>query len=379
MSERRPAEVFPPGDFIKEELEAREWTQTDLAEILGRPQRVVSEIINGKRAISPETAKGLGEAFGTGAQFWMNLESAYQLAQVKDQDDVVARRASLYSKAPVKEMLRRGWIEPSNSVDVLEKQIVDFFELTRLDEDIRFCAAARQSTFYMDVTPMQCAWLFRVKKLARAIQTRHFTPQRLDEGLERLRNLLRSPEEVRHVPRILAESGIRLVVLEPLPQTRIDGVCFWLDDTSPVIALSFRYDRLDWFWFTLVHELQHVKNGDGREQQAQLDTDLVGEQAARTEGKSPSEQAADRFAAQFLIPEKELESFIARVRPLYSKQRILGFAARLNIHPGIVIGQLQRRGEIKYAHSRDMLLKVREYVIGSALTEGWGHFPVVNL
>src|SRR5262245_11620018 len=149
MSERRPAEVFPPGDFIKEELEAREWTQTDLAEILGRPQRVVSEVINGKRAISPETAKGLGEAFGTGAQFWMNLESAYQLAQVKDQDDVIARRASLYSKAPEKELLRRGWIEQLNSVDVLEKQIVDFFDLTQLDDDIRFCAAAKHTTAYV--------------------------------------------------------------------------------------------------------------------------------------------------------------------------------------------------------------------------------------
>ena len=109
------------------------------------------------------------------------------------------------------------------------------------------------------------------------------------------------------------------------------------------------------------------------------ESDKPSEQAARTEEKPPSEQEADRFAAQFLIPERELERFIARVRPLYSKQRILGFAARLNIHPGIVIGQLQRRGEIKYAHSRDMLLKVREYVIGSALTEGWDHFPVVNL
>src|SRR5262245_61878809 len=362
MSERRPAEVFPPGDFIKEELEAREWTQTDLAEILGRPQRVVSEVINGKRAISPETAKGLGEAFGTGAQLWMNLESAYQLAQVKDQDDVVARRASLYSKAPVKEMLRRGWIEPSNSVDVLEKQIVDFFELTQLDEDIRFCAAARQSMSYMNVTPMQCAWLFRAKKLARTLQARPFTPQLLDEGLAKLRNLLRSPEEVRHVPRILAESGMRFVVLEPLPQTRIDGVCFWLDDTSPVIALSFRYDRLDWFWFTLGHELRHIKNGDGRERPAQLDTDLVGENAERTEEKSVSEQEADRFAAQFLIPEGQLDNFIARVRPLYSKQRIRGFAGRLGIHPAIVVGQLQRRKEIKYSHNRDILLKVREHV-----------------
>jgi HTH-type transcriptional regulator/antitoxin HigA len=380
MSERIPAEVFPPGEFIKEELEARGWTQADLAEILGRPPRLVSEIIGGKRAISPETAKGLGDAFGTGAQFWMNLESAYQLSQVRDQDDVVTRRARLYSKAPVKEMLKRRWIEPSNSVDVLEKQIVDFFELQSLDEHIQFCGhAARKSTSYMEVTPMQCAWLFRVKKLARAVQARHFTPQLFEKGLAQLRFLLHSPEEARHVPRILAESGIRFVVLEPLPQTRIDGVCFWLDDTSPVVALSFRYDRIDWFWFTLFHELKHVNNGDGREGQAPLDVDLVGEHALPTNEKPESEQQADRFATYFLIPEGQLEDFVARVRPLYSKQKIMGFAARLNIHPGIVVGQLQRRGEITYAHSRDMLLKVREYVTSSAFTEGWGHFPPVNL
>src|SRR5712692_4355562 len=182
MSERIPAEVFPPGEFIKEELEARGWTQADLAEILGRSARLVSEIVGGKRAISPETAKGLGDAFGTSAQFWMNLESAYQLARVKDQNDVVARRASLYSKAPIKEMIKRRWIEPSNSVDVLEKQIVDFFELTSLEDEMQFCAhAARKSKPYMAVTPTQCAWLFRVKKLAQAVQARHFTPRLLAE------------------------------------------------------------------------------------------------------------------------------------------------------------------------------------------------------
>jgi HTH-type transcriptional regulator / antitoxin HigA len=380
MSERIPAEVFPPGEFIKEELEARGWTQADLAEILGRPPRLVSEIVGGKRTISPETAKGLGDAFGTGAQFWMNLESTYQLARVKDQDDVVARRARLYSKAPVKEMIKRRWIEPSNSVDVLEKQIVDFFELTSLDEEIQSCMhAARKSTSYMEVTPTLCAWFFRAKKLARAVQARHFTPRLLEEGLEQLRLFLQSPEEVRHVPRVLAESGVRFVVLEPLPQTRIDGVCFWLDETSPVVALSFRYDRIDWFWFTLLHELEHVKNGDGLEGQAHLDVDLVGEHALPTDEKPESEQQADRFAAHFLIPEGQVEDFVARVRPLYSKQKILGFAARLNIHPGIVVGQLQRRKEISYAHNRDLLVKVREHVTSSALAEGWGHFPPVTL
>jgi len=78
VMERTPAEVFPPGEFIREEIEARGWSQVELAEILGWPPRLVSELIAGKRAITPETAKGLGEAFSTGAQFWMNLESSYR-------------------------------------------------------------------------------------------------------------------------------------------------------------------------------------------------------------------------------------------------------------------------------------------------------------
>ena len=98
MSNLIAAEVFPPGEILREEIEARGWTQTDLAEILGRPPRLVNEIIAGKRAISPETAQGLGDAFGTGAQFWMNLESAWQLSRVKEQDGDVARRAKLYER-----------------------------------------------------------------------------------------------------------------------------------------------------------------------------------------------------------------------------------------------------------------------------------------
>ncbi|MBI4322302.1 MAG: HigA family addiction module antidote protein [Chloroflexi bacterium] len=100
MADRKVAEVFPPGDYIKEELEARGWTQIELAEILGRSPRMVNEIICAKRGITPDTAKGLGNAFGTGAQVWLNLESAYRLSRAHEQDESVARRARLYTKAP---------------------------------------------------------------------------------------------------------------------------------------------------------------------------------------------------------------------------------------------------------------------------------------
>src|SRR5271170_7183768 len=107
MEERTPAEVFPPGDVIKEELEERGWSQVELADIMGRPPRVVSEILSSKRAITPETAKGLAAAFGTTAAFWLNLEAIYQLSKTAHDDAGVQKRALLYAKAPVKEMIKR--------------------------------------------------------------------------------------------------------------------------------------------------------------------------------------------------------------------------------------------------------------------------------
>jgi HTH-type transcriptional regulator/antitoxin HigA len=85
--------VFPAGDFIREELEARGWTQRDLAEIVGRPVQVINAIVNAKKEITPETAIALGAAFGTSPEFWLNLESAYRLARIGPTDPAIAARA----------------------------------------------------------------------------------------------------------------------------------------------------------------------------------------------------------------------------------------------------------------------------------------------
>lgn len=71
------AEVFAPGEFIREEIEARGWTQKEFAKILGRPAQTVDEIINGKKEITPAMAIALGKAFGTSADLWLNMQSAY--------------------------------------------------------------------------------------------------------------------------------------------------------------------------------------------------------------------------------------------------------------------------------------------------------------
>ena len=168
---RRPAEVFPPGDFLREELEERGWTQDDLAAILGRQVRTVNQIIGAKRSITTDMAKGLSAALGTSPEFWLNLEAAYQLWRVgADGSDQVAHRARLYTIAPIREMVRRGWIEPSDNPEVLEDRVLSFFETKSLDEPPSFRAhVARKTeamTPYDDATPEQTAWLFRAMHLS---------------------------------------------------------------------------------------------------------------------------------------------------------------------------------------------------------------------
>jgi HTH-type transcriptional regulator / antitoxin HigA len=91
---RTIAEVFPPGDFIKEELAARGWSQTKLAEVLGRPFQTVNAVVNGRKQITARLARELEAALGPSAEFWLNLESAYQLHKEADPDPGIAARAS---------------------------------------------------------------------------------------------------------------------------------------------------------------------------------------------------------------------------------------------------------------------------------------------
>lgn len=362
------AETFPPGEFLREELEARGWSQTELAEIIGRPVRLVNELISGKKTITPETAIQLGDSFGTGAELWMNLESQYQLSKVNFAGSLVARRSKLYGLFPVREMTKRGWIETTKSIEVLEHQFLTFFGIDNLEAEIRFCHAAKKTDPQNAPSMLQLAWLFRARRLSSEMVVTNYTEEKLRSALSRLSVLLSAPEEVRHVPRVLAECGVRFVVVEPIPGSKIDGASFWLNGAQPVVALSLRLDRIDNFWFVLRHELEHVLQRHGQERGYIIDQELGG-----TDGNQVSEEEniANEAAASFCVSSAELNGFLARVGPFFKEERVLLFAQRLNVHPGIVIGQLHRR--LKRSDLfRKHLIKVRQFVTSSACTDGWG-------
>ena len=368
------AETFSPGEEILEELEERGWSQRDLAAIMGVQPSVVNGLVKGTKPISLDIAQNLAAAFGTSAQHWINMDTAYRLKLTSQPHVATSVRSELYKAAPVNEMIKRGWIESAQDVEVLRSRVEAFFDsqLSRLESEMEQCAARQGYDYTQKPTPSQRAWIRRVKILANAVQAAPFTSSSVDAVLEKLRPLMSHAEETRHVPRVMAECGIRFLVVEHLPQTRIDGLCLWLDENRPVVALSMRYDRLDYFWFTVMHELGHIQKQDGRTTALTPDVDLVGEKAAMTNQKPEIEQAADRFASNHMIQESEMNNFIVRVKPLFSKIKIQGFALRQGVHPAIVIGQLQHKGAIHWSHSREFLVKVRDIITTSALTDGWG-------
>ncbi|HWB09845.1 MAG TPA: helix-turn-helix domain-containing protein [Pirellulales bacterium] len=370
MSEIAERELFPPGEYIRDELESRSWTQEDLAEILGRPLRTINQIILGKVAITAQTAQELAAAFGTSPELWVNLEGAYRLALESTAKEEVAERSRLFEFAPVKDMAKRNWIKDTSEPAAIERELLRFFKTDSLDRRPALSAAARMSASYESLNPSQFAWLFRARQLGEAVHAKTFDRSKVCDHLDALHRLTVSEQEVRHVPKVLADMGIRFVVVQHLPKTKIDGAVIWLDEDRPVIAVSLRYDRIDGFWHTLAHEVRHVVHGDGS-----VDDDLVGAAKIGTSSVVPAELRADREAARFLIPDDVISSFVDRHHHRFSRAKVIQFSNLHQIHPGIVIGQLHHRGALPYTHLREMLVPVRELLTQVSMTDGWGHHP----
>jgi HTH-type transcriptional regulator/antitoxin HigA len=361
-----------PGYFIQQELDAREWSQRDLAFILGIEETALNKIIKGKTGISIEMSKALAEAFGVDPDFFSNLQKAYDLDRAPAADPDIARRASLQSDFPVREMIRRGWLENAD-VGLLEGQLNRFFKSD--NDDVRQIRhAARKTNYGEDPTPHQLAWLYRVVQLAEQMKLKAYNERALSDAKAKLKRLMQEEWGVQQVPKILADCGVRFLLVEGLPKEKIDGVCIWLDPNTPVIALSLRFDRIDNFWFVLWHEITHVLNRDGKNESAWIvDLELEKQQEGAKVGKQ--ERKADDAASDICSANQELFSVLAG-RTFYSERDFITLAKRFRIHPGILIGQIQRKTG-RWELLRKYLVRVREHLMPAAMVDGWGHVASV--
>jgi len=375
------SEPRTPGQYIRQLLDERGWSQRLLAVVLGVGESVVNKLTMDKQPIDGPMALMLAEVFGVEPERFMGLQMSLDLAvaRITTQPDPGRHmRARVFGDLPVAEMIKRGWLDVKDIRDVrgVEAALSKFFGVPSVDEIEIFRHAAKKTNVAEDVTPPQLAWLYRVMQIAEDMLVGRYAPAAVEAAVDKLHSLLSAAEEARKVPRILAECGIRFVIVESLASAKIDGVCFWLNDLSPVIGMSMRFDRIDNFWFVLRHEIEHVLRRHGREVYA-VDAELEGERAGTGMNIPEEERVANEAASDFCVPRKKMEKFFSVKYPTFAERDILGFAKTLNIHPGLVAGQLQHRTG-KYDRFRDHLVKIRSIVAPSAVVDGWGDVAPVG-
>ena len=366
------------GQLLEHLLKNKGWSNRVLAIVLGIDETGISKIISNSKAVTPDIAILLEEVFEISAQLFLSLQRDYDLAKARIEarpDEGRSTRAHIFSGLPVPEMIKRGWLDVSDIRDVsnVELALSKFFGVDSVEQIEILPHAAKKTMVSESTTAVQLAWLYRVKQIASEMIVGKYSNFSVRRAIELLKPLTSAAEEARKVPRILAECGIRFLIVEALPSSKIDGVCFWLNEESPVIGISARFDRIDNFWFVLRHELEHVLQEHGKSI-ITIDADMEGGSDLINE----EEKVANIAAAEFCVPQKTMDSFIARKSPVFAERDILGVAATLRIHPGLIAGQLRYRTG-RYDRFTNHLVKIRSIVAPSAVVDGWGDIAQIEI
>lgn len=357
-----------PGDILLGELKQRNLSQRDLAQIIGRPPKTINEIIKGKKAITPETALQLEQALETPAEFWLELEADYQfqksrteLANLRAADpDIEMRR--LIHQFPVREMAKLGWINLSKDLKENASALCELLGVESLDAPLELKASFRQTPTKTPNTDHQYAWVQRVHYLADQQAVGTYNEEEFEAALPALLDRSSSLSFLQEIPGILNNLGVHFLIVPHLTKTYLDGAALYHKD-NPVIVLTLRYNRIDSFWFNLLHEAGHILKGHVTPGKPCLDS-LEHRTKHRVSSSLDIEKEADNFAYSHLIPVRKYNSFVRQQNGSFTKKAIEEFAKEINRHPGIVLGRLQFEDKVAYSRHRSLLVKVKDHFKG---------------
>jgi HTH-type transcriptional regulator/antitoxin HigA len=358
QNQYKPDYVSPPGETILEMITELGMSQAELAQRTGRTRKTINEIIQGKAPITPETALQLERALNIPARFWNTRESHYRhhLATKKEREYLLDHVDRL-KNFPVRDMIKQGWIQAFDDEVEQLRELLRFFGIASPEQWKLMWAdssvAYRRSAAFQSEPGAVSAWLRQGEIEAQDIRCQPYSPETFRRALDAARSLTLEPAQV-FQPKLIdlcAASGVAVTFVPELPKTRVSGATRWLTSDKALIQLSLRYRTDDHLWFTFFHEAGHILLHGKRDIFLEGD-DAIDLKVAR------EEEEASKFAADILIPQNALDAFVAGSKPgRISKQAIRDFAAKINIAPGIVVGQLQHDGFLPYTHCNGLKRK----------------------
>ncbi len=337
--EYRPTYGIPPGRLLEEYLEEMGISAREFSRRCGRSAKLIVEIMSGKAPIEPETAMQFERVLGMGADVWLGMEAHYRLRLAEAEEEAkLSSQAAWARRFPLAELRRRGALGPAGRPTDDVRQLLAFFGVGSVDAcqqrfDELAAVSFRHSPAFESHAESLVAWLRLGELAAGAIDCNDFDRSKFLEALRSARALTLRPlsEALPVLTTLCAKAGVAFVVIKALPGIALSGISRWLSPRKGLIQQSLRHLANDHFWFTFFHEAAHLLLHSRKT--VFLDGKGFG-------GSGPEEEEANRWAAQFLIPQAALQRFIASFDGTPGK--VLAFAGEQGVAPGIVVGQLQK-------------------------------------
>ncbi|MDO8806703.1 MAG: helix-turn-helix domain-containing protein [Elusimicrobiota bacterium] len=348
-----PDYVSPPGETLKETLEAVGMSQVQLAQRTGRPIKTINEIIKGKTALTSETALQLELVLGIPASFWNERERNYQeyLARKKEQS-AFQHHLGWIINFPIKEMVERKLIPAcSEKIETLQ-ELLSFFGIATVKQweqsrqPNNFSVAYRKSAHFESDKYAMSVWLRQGEREALKIPCLPYNKAMFCAALSKAKKLANKTDPKEFIPELMeicSRAGVAVVFVQELPKTCATGATRWLSKDKALIQLSLRHKTNDILWFTFFHEAGHIL--------------LHEKKKFFIEGvvKDAFEEEANKFAKDFLIDSKAYKRFVANGD--FSREAVKDFSSRCGIPPAIVTGRLKHDKYLGWSVCSDLTVR----------------------
>jgi len=362
-----PIDLPDPVEALKFRMEQQGLRQKDMVAYLGS-QSKVSEVLRGKRPLSLTMIRALHQGLAIPAEVLLQESGKAIPEQRYNPRDY-----------PFAEMFKRGYFSFAGSfrearlrAEALLNDIFSVFD--GLTPQSVYCKRSdRGRDGRAPDGGALLAWQAQVLRLAQAETLPAYSPASVDEAA--LRALVQQsyfstgPLNARE---LLNSWGIHLIILRHLPHTYLDGASFlapWgkAPPGQPVVALTLRYDRLDNFWFTLLHELAHVRLHLEEPGVAFFDNT----QRILAAPDDPREREANAFAQEMLLSAEVWKRKRSDLLPNPSEEAVRRVSEELRISPAIVAGRIRREtGDYRLLGSLVGTRQVREQFESYTPTQG---------
>ena len=346
-NERLGGWISPPGETIEDVLEEKGWTKSEFARRLGFSSKHVSQLLSGKAPLTEDLAIALASVLGGTAAFWLEREARYREALKRQEAfDRLESQAGLLDELPISWLVKEGCLKKYSHKGQQVSEVFRFFGVASVASYREGYASPgavfRTSASFGKAPGAVAAWIRRAELAAERVHTERWNESGFRRCLRELRSLTLEPDPRTFIPALTAAcaaQGVAVVFVPTPPKCPASGMTFWRKGKA-VLALSLRYKANDQLWFTFFHEAGHIL--------------LHGRKMVFIEGldglDEEKEREADEFAQNLLIPPEHTDE----LETLRSADEVQRFAARIGIHPGIVVGRLQHDRLIPWRALNDL-------------------------